>query len=82
MNFSRIFTSGFPCCYDISRDDALSRPLIFLVTTMPNINNKKRILDLYESGVHSANVLCQITNTPKSTVYDNFKKYRQCRINP
>ena len=47
----------------------------FLVTTMFEIDNKKRLIDLYEIGVQLANVLCDIANTPKSTVYDSLKTF-------
>ena len=35
-------------------------------------SNRKCLLDLYKNEVQLANVLCDITNIPKSTVYDNL----------
>ena len=61
----------------MSRDDGLSRRLIFGVITMSVIDNRKPLLHLYESGVESANVLYIITSIPKSVkIRRNFEKGR------
>jgi transposase len=44
---------------------------------MSEIDNRKRLLNLYESGITSAQELCEITNIPRSTVYDNLKRFRE-----
>ena len=44
---------------------------------MSEIDNRKRLLDLYDSGDQSAKVLCDITNIPKSIVCGNLKNFRE-----
>jgi hypothetical protein len=44
---------------------------------MSEIDNGKRLLNLYESEITPAQKLCEITNIPRSTVYDNLKIFRE-----
>ncbi len=41
------------------------------------IDNRKRFLNPYESGITSAQKLCETTNIPRITVYDNLKRFRE-----
>lgn len=44
---------------------------------MSEIDNRKRFLNPYESGITSAQKLCETTNIPRITVYDNLKRFRE-----
>jgi hypothetical protein len=44
---------------------------------MSEIDNRKRLLNIYENEITSAQKWCEITNIPRSTVYDNLKKFRK-----
>lgn len=57
----------------MSRDDAFSRRQASVIS---EIVNRKRLLNLYERGITSAQKLCEITNIPRTTVYDNLKRFR------
>ena len=72
--FSRIFTSVFylvTICHMIM----LEADNILFGIMMSDIDNRKHLLDLYESGVQSATILCDKTNIPTFNIYDNCKNF-------
>ena len=46
---------------------------------MAELDRRKRLLNLYENGVTSAQKLGEITDIPISTVYDNLRRFREGR---
>ena len=58
----------------MSHDNAWSRQHTFWHNDVWH-RQQKRLLDLYESGVQSATILCDKTNIPTFNVYDNCKNF-------
>ena len=46
-----------------------------LVSVISEIDNRKCLINLYENVVQSANILCDVRNIFKFTVYNNLKRF-------